>query len=162
MNRTELFDKILKHIYENPDNFWIINSWCEIEFGIKDRKLIESIVDEMIEKDWVLPKKDNKYSLMINYNGQQLIVNYGSYSSFLNDLNKSDKKTKTQNKTDRALNNISRISAILFGVTSFILSYNKFFIDDVKIEKQETEIEKLNKTIDTLKIKLKKQHTTAV
>jgi len=33
------------------------------------------------------------------------------------------------------LNNISRISAIFFGLISIILSYNKLFIDDVKIEK---------------------------
>ena len=88
---------------------------------------------------------------MIKYDGKQLIEKHGSYSSFLRDLKKSDNKDQVQKRTDRALNNISKISAIFFGLTSFILGYNKFFIDDVKIEKQKTEIEKLNKKIDSIK-----------
>lgn len=150
MERTILFDKILKHLYENKEDFWNLVSTSEQYFGVTDEDLIESIVDEMTEKDWITVSNYDKFSVMIKYNGKQLVEKYGSYSSFLRDLKKSDTKDQVQKKTDRILNNITRISAIFLGVSSFILSYNKFFIDDVKIEKQKTEIEKLTKKIDSI------------
>jgi hypothetical protein len=152
MSRNELFDKLLQHIYDNPKVFWIIPTWCEDELKVTDRNLIDSIVEELNDRDWVVHKASRNYSLRINYNGQKIIENYGSYSSFLRDLKKSDNKDQVQKRTDRILNNITRISAIFLGVTSFILSYNKFFIDDIKIEKQKTEIEKLNKKLDSILI----------
>jgi hypothetical protein len=155
MNRIELFDTLLQHIYDNPNVFWIIPTWCEDELKITDRNLIDSIVEELNDRDWVVHKASRNYSVRINYNGQKIIENYGSYSSFLRDLEKSDNKDKVQKRTDRILNNITRISAIFLGVTSFMLSYNKFFIDDVKIENQKTEIDKLTKKIDSIKVKPK-------
>ncbi len=153
MNRTELFDNILKHLYENKDDFWNLIPTSEQYFGVTDEDLIESIVDEMIEQEWVTVSNYDKFSVMIKYNGKQLIEKYGSYSSFLRDLKKSDNKDQVQKRTDRALNNISRISAIFFGLISTILGYNKLFIDDVKIEKQKTEIESLNNKLDSIKVK---------
>lgn len=153
MNRTELLDNILKHLYENKDDFWNLIPTSEQYFGVTDEDLIESIVDEMIEQEWVTVSNYDKFSVMIKYNGKQLIEKYGSYSSFLRDLKKSDNKDQVQKRTDRALNNISRISAIFFGLISTILGYNKLFIDDVKIEKQKTEIESLNNKLDSIKVK---------
>ncbi|MBQ0907939.1 hypothetical protein KBJ98_04410 [Flavobacterium sp. F-328] len=153
MERTNLFDKILKHLYENKEDYWNLIPTSEQYFGITDEDLIESIVDEMIEREWVDQKNYDKFSVIIKYNGKQTFEKYKSYSSFLRDLKKSESKEKVQKNTDRILNNISRISAIFLGVSSFILSYNKFFIDDVKIDKQKTEIENLNKKIDSILIK---------
>jgi hypothetical protein len=155
MNRIEVLDTLLQHIYDNPNVFWIIPTWCEGELKITDRNLIDSIVEELNDRDWVVHKASRNYSVRINYNGQQIIENYGSYSSFLHDLKKSENKDHVQKRTDRTLNNITRISAIFLGVASFILSYNKFFIDDVKIENQKTEIEKLTKKIDSIRAKPK-------
>ncbi|KAA2217214.1 hypothetical protein [Maribacter flavus] len=156
MNRTELFDKILKHLIENQDDYRQLIPTCEKYFGVTDRRLIESVCDELIERGWVTTKNNDKYSLNIHYNGIQMIEEYGSYSSFLHDLKKSNNKKQVQKSTDRKLNNISKISAIVFGLSAFILSYYKI-IDDKKIEFQKAEIENLNGTIDSLKTELKNQ-----
>jgi hypothetical protein len=108
----------------------------------------------MIERNWVTESNYDKFSVMIKYDGQQVYDKYGSYSSFVRDLKKSDNKELVQKNTDRKLNNISKISAIVFGLSAFILSYYKI-IDDKKIDNQNTEINKLNKTIDSLKTTLK-------
>ena len=160
MTRTELFDKILNHLIENPKNFWSLIPTCKKYFEVTDSRLIEHIGDELIERGWVTTKKNDKYTVYIHQNGIYMMEKYGSYSSFLRDLKKSETKDQAQKRTDRRLNNISKISAIFFGLTSFILSYNKFFIDDKKINNQQTEIEKLKKTIDSLQTELKKRHTT--
>ena len=159
MDRTELFDKILKHLIENKNNYWILVSTCEKYYGVTDRRLIESIGDELIERGWATSKNRDKYSVNIHYNGIQMIKKYGSYSSFLRDLKKSETKDQGQKRTDRKLNNIGKISAIVFGLSAFILSYYKI-IDDEKINNQQTEIEELNKKVDSLKIELKKRTTT--
>tara|TARA_R110002051_G_scaffold193361_1_gene261785 strand:+ start:1915 stop:2436 length:522 start_codon:yes stop_codon:yes gene_type:complete len=154
MNRNELFDKLLKHLYENKDGFWSLIPTSEKYFDVTDEILIESIVDEMIERNWVTESNYDKFSVMIKYDGQLVYDKYGSYSSFVRDLKKSDNKELVQKNTDRKLNNISKISAIVFGLSAFILSYYKI-IDDKKIDNQNTEINKLNKTIDSLKTTLK-------
>jgi len=159
MNRTDLFDKILQNRFENPNGFLSMLTLSEREFGITDENMIKSIVDEMIESNWVEPTNHSIFDVMIKYDGQQLIEKYGSYSSFLRDLKKSKSKEQVLKRIDRALNNISKISAIFFGLTSYILGYNKFFVDDVKIDNQQTELKALEKTIDSLKTKLRKQHT---
>ena len=148
MNRTELFNKLLQNRFENPNGFLSMLTLSEREFGITDENMIESIVDEMIENNWVEPTNYSKFDVMIKYDGQQLIEKYGSNSSFLRDLKKSESKDQVQKRTDRTLNNISKISTIFFGLTSFILGYNKFFVDDIKINNQQVEIKALNKTID--------------
>ena len=159
MNRTDLFDKILQNRFENPNGFLSMLTLSEREFGITDENMIKSIVDEMIESNWVEPTNHSIFDVMIKYDGQQLIEKYGTYSSFLRDLKKSKSKEQVLKRIDRALNNISKISAIFFGLTSYILGYNKFFVDDVKIDNQQTELKALEKTIDSLKTKLRKQHT---
>jgi hypothetical protein len=151
MEKNELFDNILKHLHDNNDDFWNLIPTCEQYFQVTDKDLIETVVDEMIERDWINTKNNDKFSVMIKYNGKQIIEKYGSYSSFLRDLKKSDNKEQVQKRTDRVLNNISRICAIFFGLISIILSYNKLFIDDVKIEIQKTEIENLNEKINLIK-----------
>jgi len=161
MNKTELFDKLLKNRFDNPNGFLSMLTLSEREFGVTDENMIESIVDEMIENNWVEPSNHSKFDVMIKYDGQQMIEKYGSYSSFLRDLKKSESKDQVQKRTDRALSNIGKISAIFFGLTSFILGYNKLFVDDVKIDNQQTEIKKLNGKVDSLKFELKK-HTTTV
>jgi hypothetical protein len=50
MNRTELFDNILNHLIDNPNNFWNLIPTCKKYFAITDRRLIESTGDEFIER----------------------------------------------------------------------------------------------------------------
>lgn len=145
MDRTELFDKILKHIYDNPHDFWIIPTWCEQQFGITDRKMIDSIVEELNQRDLVTHKVDRKSSVMINYNGQQFYEKYGSYSSFEKSVNKANKRTAVEKNIKIILSIIGGLG-IIYGCVFTYLNYQK----DLKIENQEIEIKILNKTIDSL------------
>lgn len=94
MNRTELFDILLKNRTESKTEggFLDLRTYAEQKLNISDSSLIESIVDEMIDKDWVKPSNYSKYSVCATYKGKQLIEKYGSYSSFLESLKKSDNK----------------------------------------------------------------------
>ena len=120
MNRAELFDKLLNHRYENPNGFCSILSISESEFGIKDRILIESILEEMIERDLVKQTNYDQFSVMINYNGKQVIENYDSYSSFLKSEKVSQKKAQRRKITPEVI----KIGiAILFGISTAILGW---------------------------------------
>ena len=84
MNRTELFDKLLKNRFDNPNGFLSMQTLSEREFGITDENLIEDIVDEMIKQDWVTPSNDSKFDVRIKYDGQQIIekYNFDFFSNF--------------------------------------------------------------------------------
>ncbi len=56
MTRELLFDKLLKHLYDNADGYWQIDGLADQHFGVTDRQLLESIVDEMLEKNWATSK----------------------------------------------------------------------------------------------------------
>lgn len=156
MNRTELFDKILKHLIENQNNYWILVGTCEKYFEVTDRRLIESIGDELIERGWATSKNRDKYSVNIHYDGIQMIEKYGSYSFFLHSENKRNKSGMWSNRLTTAKTIITIITTI--GI--FILGILKF-TDNKKINNQKGEIEILNKTIDSLQTELKKWHTTS-
>ena len=113
----------------------------------------------MIEKGWVKPSNYSKFAVYATYEGKQMIQKHGSYSSFLRSLNKSESKVHRKKSTDRLINNISKLAAICFGVISIVLAINKFFISDVLIEKQEAEIIRLTKSIDSLKTELNNPRT---
>lgn len=155
MNRTELFDKILNHLIDNPNNFWILIPTCEKYFGVTDRRLIESIGDEIIERGWATPKKDDKYSVYIHYDGIEMMKKHKSYSSFEKSINKANSRTKAEKNIKIILSIIGGIG-VIYGCVFTYLNYQK----DRKIDNQQTEIKKLNKTIDSLQTELKKRHTT--
>lgn len=155
MKRTELFDKILSKIYDDQNSFLVTNVWAERKFGITDENLIESIVDEMIEQKWVLPKKDNKFSVMIKNDGKQMIKKYGSYSSFERSINRSNKWT-TAGKNIKIIFSFIVGIAIIYGSVVTYLNLQK----DKKIDSQQTEIKQLNGKIDSLKTELNKRTTT--
>jgi hypothetical protein len=156
MNRTELFDKILQNRFENPNGFLSMLTLSEREFGVTDENMIESIVDEMIENNWVESSNYSKFDIMIKYDGQQLIEKYGTYSSFLRSENVAQKKAQRSKITPEVI----KIGiAIIFGLSTAILGWLNY-TDNKKLDYQETELIKLNKTIDSLKTELKKRHTT--
>lgn len=156
MNRTELFDKLLQNRFENPNGFLSMLTLSEREFGETDENMIESIVDEMIENNWVEPSNYSKFDVMIKYDGQQLIEKYGSYSSFLRSENVAQKKAQRSKMTP----DVIKIGiTIIFGLSTAILGCLNY-TDNKKLDYQETELIKLNKTIDSLKTELKKRHTT--
>ena len=150
MDRNTLFDKLLKHLYDNDDYFWQITNTSEEYFNVTDKKLIESIVDELIAKDWVLPKNYTKYSLMINYNGQQIIEKYGSYSSFLRSENKIKNKSTAEKRVKLILSLIASIG-VIWGMFFTYLNYQK----NDTIDNQENEIKRLNLVIGSLENELK-------
>jgi len=155
MSRTELFDKILNHLIENPNNFWALIPTCEKYFGVSDRRLIESIADEIIERGWATPKKDDKYSVYIHYDGIEMMKKHKSYSSFEKSINKANNRTKAEKNIKIILSIIGGIG-VIYGCVFTYLNYQK----DRKIDNQQTEIKKLNGKIDSLKTELKKRTTT--
>jgi outer membrane murein-binding lipoprotein Lpp len=155
MNRTELFDKILNHLIDNPNNYWVLIPTCEKYFGVTDRRLIESIGDEIIERGWATPKKDDKYSVYIHYNGIEMMKKHKSYSSFEKSIKKANSRTKAEKNIKIILSIIGGIG-IIYGCVFTYLNYQK----DKKIDKQQTEIKKLNGKVDSLKTELKKRTTT--
>jgi hypothetical protein len=157
MSRNELFDILLQHIYDNPNQFWIIPSWCEKELNITDRNLINSIVDELNERDWVTHKISRNYSVMINYNGQKIIEKYGSYSSFAESLNKAYKRTQAE-KTVKIILSVIGGLGVIYGCVFTYLNYEK----EAVIKKQNIKIEMLQKKIDSLETEIKKHPTTAI
>lgn len=155
MNRTELFDKILNYLIENPNNYWVLIPTCEKYFGVSDRRLIESIGDEIIERGWATPKKDDKYSVYIHYDGIEMMKKHKSYSSFEKSINKSNNRTKAEKNIKIILSIIGGIG-VIYGCVFTYLNYQK----DRKIDNQQTEIKKLNEKIDSLKTELKNRTTT--
>lgn len=155
MDRSELFDKVLKHLIENQNNYWILVGTCEKYFGVNDRRLIESIGDELIERGWATSKNRDKYSVNIHYDGIQMIEKYGSYSSFLRAENRRTKTGVWSNK----LSNAKIIITIITALGMFVLGILKFK-DNKTIDSQKTEIEKLKNTVDSLNTELKKRTTT--
>jgi hypothetical protein len=153
MNRTELFNKLLNHRHENQKGFCSLLDISDSEFGIKDRMLVESILEEMLERDLVQQTNYDQFSVMINYNGKQVIENHGSYSSLLESEKVSQKKAQRSKMTP----DVIKIGiAIIFGISTAILGWLNY-IDNKKLDFQETELKKLNTTIDSLKIELKKR-----
>ncbi len=156
MSRTELFDILLQHIYDNPNQFCIIPTWCGNELKITDRNLINSIVAELNDRDWVTHKISRNYSVMINYNGQKIIEKYGSYSSFEKSLNKANKRKKAEKIVNIILSLVGGFG-VIYGCLFTYLNYEK----DLIIEVQKAEIKILNKKIDSLKTEMKKHPTTS-
>ncbi|TWO30741.1 hypothetical protein E1J38_014460 [Seonamhaeicola sediminis] len=155
MNRTELFDKILNHLIENPNNYWVLIPTCEKYFGVSDRRLIESIGDEIIERGWATPKKDDKYSVYIHYDGIEMMKKHKSYSSFEKSINKANNRSKVEKNIKIILSIIGGIG-VIYGCVFTYINYQK----DRKIDNQQKEIKKLNEKIDSLKTELKQRTTT--
>lgn len=123
MTRTELFDKILKHLYDNPDTFWSIRTWTEQEFQFDDDILLETIVDELINKKLARPMNHTKWSLMLDYEGRLFIEKYGSYSAFKSQEEKTQTKETGKAKRSRLLDHSGKILAIIFGISALILGW---------------------------------------
>jgi DNA-binding PadR family transcriptional regulator len=73
-----------------------------------------------------------------------------SYSSLFLEQQKSQNKEQIKKNTYRAISNIYKLATICLGVISAIFTYTKFFVDDIKIDSQKTEIEKINHINDSL------------
>jgi hypothetical protein len=79
MKRDELFDKLWIDLKNNPKEFLSLHVWCRQYYKVTDTKLIDSIVDELHSRQIVDSKNDDKSSVMLNYNGTQLIQKYKTY-----------------------------------------------------------------------------------
>jgi polyhydroxyalkanoate synthesis regulator phasin len=152
MNRTELFDILIKNRVESEkQGFLDLRAYSEQKLNITDRALLESIIDEMIERGWVKTKSSTKYSVCATFAGIEMIEKYGSYKSFLESINKLNTKKRAEKITKNILSIIGGIG-IIYGCFFTYLNYEK----NNEIEKQKNEIDTLNKKIDSLKTELKK------
>jgi hypothetical protein len=158
MKRTELFDILLKNRVESEkQGFLDLRAYSEQKLNISDRALLESITDEMLERGWVKSNNSSKYNVCATFEGKEMIGKYGSYKSFLGSIDKANAKTKAEKIVKIILSIIGGIG-IIYGCIFTYLNYEK----DNKIENQQTEIEKLNKTIDSLNTEIKKRHHNTV
>ncbi len=152
MNRTDLFDKVLKKLYDKKD-FVSIEEFVINICKVKDKLLIQSIIDELVDNDWAEYASNSKYHLKIRYYGQQIIDNHGSYSSFL-EFENDTKKRKQRSKMTPTF--ISIGIAIIFGLSTALLGWLKY-IDNKELKSKDLEIIKLNDTIEYLKSKVNHQ-----
>lgn len=121
MNRTELFDGLLGHIYDYQKSYCNIHAIAERYYGENDWQLLESITDEMLERKWVSPKKKNKYSVIIKREGKDIIEKYGSYSAFRKESTKNSKRMGIKGFIEsfsHLFTIIGVVAAIVFGVNS--------------------------------------------
>lgn len=149
MERTEAFDKILKFLFDNQ------KSYCDMigngpNIGIHDRTLLYSICDELVERGWARPNKNN-YMIAITYEGKQIYEKYsGSYSSFLHSEKVAQKKAQRSKTTP----DVIKIGiAIIFGLSTAILGWLNY-IDNKKIASLELDLSHANNKIDSLKSKV--------
>jgi len=134
MKRELLFDQILKHLYENPSMYWVIDALAKQNFGVTDKQILESIVDELLERKWGTPIKDSKWSIKITFYGQQIIDKHGSYSSFLQSLQKVESKANRNTSINRILGILGGCGILWTALFTF-LSYDKGEIIKQKEEK---------------------------
>lgn len=155
MERTKLFDKVLNHLNDDQLNktpyFWQLIPTCKEYFKVSDPLLIENIYDELIDREWVTHKKDgSEFSVMITHKGKKMMKEHKSYSSFKKSIDKSNNKTKNKKNLKLILKIIGTI-----GTISLVFLTCSNIQKETKINNQQTEIEKLNRKIDSLKIELK-------
>lgn len=168
MTRELLFDKLLKHLYDNADSYWQIDGLADQHFGVTDRQLLESIVDEMLEKNWATSKNYSKWSVIITFDGRQIIDKYNTYSSFLKSLDKVQTKSNREKNIKRILSFIGT-GGVLWGATFTYLNYDKSELmkqKDNTIQEQQARTNSLNqlvsrqqKTIDSLQTILRGSDT---
>ena len=156
MNRTELFDTLLKNRVESKKSgFLDLRVYSEQILNVSDGALLESITDEMIERGWVKPTNYDKYSVCATFEGKEMIEQYGSYKSFLRSINIENNKTKAENNIKIILSIIGGVG-VIYGCVFTYLNYQK----DNEIDNQKIEINELNNRIDSLETELKKRTTT--
>jgi hypothetical protein len=146
MDREIALDKFLKHICENSRSFWTCNDYLKEHLNIDDYNLSTSIANEIIDRGWAKPSNYSNDTMMVSYEGQQVIENYSSYSSFL----QSEKVA--QKKAQRSITTADFIKigiAIIFGLSTPVLGWLNYN-DSQKIDKLETETEKANHINDSL------------
>lgn len=123
MNRTELFDKTLKLIYDNPDTFWSIGTWAEKELHLNDDPLIESVVNEILEKKLATRGQNSKWSLMLDYEGRLFMEKYGSYSAFLLQEQKNQNKDNKKNWWSKTIDHSNKILGTIIGLLSLLIAW---------------------------------------
>ena len=161
MNRTELFDMILKHLCENYSHFHSLPDFVKNINPFYDKNILDSINEELIERKWIYYKTNHKWFVKIHYRGQQMLDKHKSYSSFLLFLTASQHKTRVH-KIFKAIiphimTSLSIGVAIYFGWLSH-LDKQELKEKDQTISRQQTMTDSLRqlldrqqKTIDSLK-----------
>jgi hypothetical protein len=131
MDREKALDKFLKHICNTPRSFWTCNDYLKEHLNIDDYNLSTSIANEIVDRGWAKPSNYSNNTMMVTYEGQQIIVKYGSYSSFL----RSEKVA--QKKAQRSITTADVIKigiAIIFGISTAVLGWLNY-TDNQKIDK---------------------------
>ena len=154
MNRTELFDMILKHLCDNYSHFHSLPDFVKNINPFYDKNILDSINEELIERKWIYYKTNHKWFVKIHYRGQQMLDKHKSYSSFL----LAERRQKRHKMITQIIFKIVPISltVISIGVSIYLNTLNNS--KDQTISRQQTMTDSLRqlldrqqKTIDSLK-----------
>jgi hypothetical protein len=149
MDRQKAFDHFLKHICENSGSYWTCSDYLREHLDIDDYILSNSIANEIIDRGWAKPSSYSNNTIMVSYEGQQIVENYSSYSSFL----QSEKFAQKKARRSIATADVIKIGiAIIFGLSTAVLGWLKYN-DSQKIDKLENEIKNINHINDSLIVK---------
>lgn len=167
MDRTEIFDKVLQHLYDKKDFFVTVPDYIDEITGADNYQLSISICEELTTKrNWAKPSNYHKRTMQISYDGIQIIDNYKSYSSFLSLENKSLNQNQILNSVKSTLTIIYKIGTVVFGISTVIFAYLSYIdnqeINELKKSKIENNntISRQQTMIDSLRQLLDKQQKT--
>jgi len=148
MNRNIVFDQTFTQLYNQrkTDGFFPIYTWTENELGINDEKMLNDIIEEMLQLNWIEKAEYSKHDICLTYIGIKVFEEFGSYSSY-------EKLRKSTSKKDQRKKKFKKYTTIgftlLFGFSTLILGWLKYY-NDKTIEHQLTKIDELNIKIITL------------
>lgn len=148
MNKNNLYDKIFSQLYNQRKigGFFSIYTWVEKELGIDDEIIINDIIENMLDLNWIEQAEYSKYDFCLTYTGTKDFEEYGSYSSYKKSKDSYGKK----NQREKKIKEYIQIGfAILFGLSTLTLGWINYY-NDIEIDKQRTNINNLRIKINTL------------
>lgn len=84
--RIDIIDSILKELYSDQSEYTNVDIWCERHLNVTDYKLVDGIIDELIENGIVEPKNHNKWSVTISPKVSHLVKDYHSYKLYVKEM----------------------------------------------------------------------------
>ena len=139
MNKNDLSDKIFDQLYKQSktNGFFSIYSWVEKKLGIDNEKLVNKIIENMSELNWIERAQYSEYDVSLTYTGIKDFEKYGSYSSYEKLIKSVSKKDQRKKKFEKY---ITIVLTLLFGFSTLILGWLKYY-NDKTVEQHRTKID---------------------
>jgi len=81
--REELLNWLVEFLNKKIGSYYDARGLFEQKLKIQDRALLDSILEELIQYEWIKTGED-KYMVSLSYKGRELLEKHGSYSGFSN------------------------------------------------------------------------------